>query len=290
MPSNAVKEKIMQHLFLITASTSIFIVILIFLFLGQEAAPFITETGITALFDYRWEPVSFVKERFGLWPLITGSLWVTFLATILAVPFGVLGAVYIAEIATPVEREIFKPLIEMLAGIPSVVIGFFGLIVLAPIIKIIFNLSSGLTALTGALLLALMSIPTIITISEDALKSVPRSYKEAALALGATPMQTLWRVTVPAAMSGIVAAVMLGMGRVIGETMAVLMVTGNAPIPTIDPFESVRTMTACIAAEMGEVAVGDVHYQALFWVAIVLLIMTFIINIVVQHVLKNHQR
>ena len=284
------KDNLIKYILLGAASTSILIVLLIFLFLGKEAVPFISKPGLSALLDIRWEPVSFVKERFGLWPLLSGSIVVTFFATLIAVPFGVIGAVYIAEIATPLEREIFKPFIELLAGIPSVVIGFFGLIVLAPIIKDLFNLPSGLTALTGALLLALMAIPTIITISEDAIKNVPLSYKEASLALGATRMQTIWRVIFPAALSGIVAAIMLGVGRVIGETMAVLMCTGNAPILTLSPVESVRTMTATIAAEMGEVAVGDTHYSALFWVGLVLLVITFIINIISQKVLRKYQR
>lgn len=288
--TNVFKEKAMKYILLFAASASILIVILIFLFLGKEAMPFIREPGFAALLDWRWEPVSYVKERFGLLPLIMGSLSVTVLATIIAIPFGVCGAIYIAEIASPFEREIFKPFIEMLAGIPSVVLGFFGMVILAPIVKSVFDLSSGLTAFTGALLLALMAIPTIITISEDAIKSVPKTYKEASMAMGATKMQTIWRVVVPAAMSGIIAAIMLGMGRVIGETMAVLMVTGNAPIPTFDPFESVRTMTACIAAEMGEVAFGDTHYMALFWVAIVLLLATFLINLVAQRVLRTYQR
>jgi phosphate transport system permease protein len=215
---------------------------------------------------------------------------ITFLATILAIPFGVIAAIYISEIATPLEREFFKPFIEMLAGIPSVVLGFFGLVVLSPLVKNVFQLDSGLTALSGALLLALMAIPTIITISEDALKSVPTSYKQASLALGASSFETIWRVTVPAALSGIIAAIMLGMGRVIGETMAVLMVTGNAPILTFNPLESVRTMTATIAAEMGEVVFGSNHYQALFWVGIVLLAATFVLNVIARRVLKKYQR
>jgi phosphate transport system permease protein len=170
-----------------------------------------------------------------------------------------------------------------------VVIGFFGLVVLAPIVKSAFGLYSGLTALTGALLLALMAIPTIISISEDAINSVPTSYKEASAALGASKLQTIWKVTVPAALSGIIAAVMLGMGRVIGETMAVMMVTGNAAIITANPVESVRTMTATIAAEMGEVPFGSDHYRALFWVGIVLLISTFALNMVSHRVLKRYQ-
>ena len=169
-------------------------------------------------------------------------------------------------------------------------LGFFGLVVLGPYVKTLFGLSTGINALTGAILLALMAIPTIISISEDAIRSVPRSYREASMALGASDIQTVWRVIVPAALPGIVAAVMLGMGRVIGETMAVLMVTGNAATVTFSPFESVRTMTATIAGEMGEVTYGSTHYQALFWVGVVLLLATFAVNGVAQRVLRGHQR
>lgn len=283
------KEKAIRLFFMSAASAAILIVALIFLFLGKEAAPFVKAPGLPELFSMKWMPVSFVKESFGLLPLITGSLLITTLATIIAIPFGVCGAVYISEVASPLEREFFKPFIELLAGIPSVVIGFFGLVVLAPIVKEAFGLYSGLTALTGALLLALMAIPTIISISEDAVNSVPKSYKEASAALGASKLQTIWKVTVPAALSGIIAAIMLGMGRVIGETMAVMMVTGNAAIITASPVESVRTMTATIAAEMGEVPFGSDHYRALFWVGIVLLIATFILNMVSHRVLKKYQ-
>jgi phosphate transport system permease protein len=283
------KEKAIKVLLTGSASTAILIVALIFLFLGNEAAPFIKSPGLKELIGGRWMPVSFQKQSFGLLPLITGSLVVTFLATIIAIPFGVVGAVYISEVAGRFEREFFKPFIELLAGIPSVVIGFFGLVVLAPIVKSVFGLYSGLTALTGALLLALMAIPTIISISEDAINSVPKSYKEASEALGANRLQTIWKVTVPAALSGIVAAVMLGMGRVIGETMAVMMVTGNAAVITASPFRSVRTMTATIAAEMGEVPFGSDHYRALFWVGLVLLSMTFVLVLVSHRVLKKYQ-
>ncbi len=271
------------------ASTSILVVFLIFLFLVKEALPFISEPGLAALLKTSWVPVSFQKEIFGVLPLITGSVVVTILATVLLIPFGVFGAIYIAEIATPGERSFLKPFIEILAGIPSVVIGFFGLIVLSPVIKGIFHLNVGLTAVTGAILLALMAIPTVISISEDAIRSVPKSYKEASLALGAGKLQTIFQIVVPAALPGIIAAIMLGMGRVIGETMVVLMVTGNAAKITFDPFESVRTMTATIAAEMGEVAFGSHHYQALFWVGIILLVVTFGLNMVAQKVLKKYQ-
>jgi len=289
MASTRFKENAVKYVLLGTATASILIVILIFLFLGKEAFPFLFDPGFSELLGSRWTPVSFVKETFGIYPLVTGSFLITLLATALSVPIGVCGAIYISEIARNTEKEFFKPFIELLAGIPSVVIGFFGLVVLAPIVKSVFNLSSGLTALTGALLLALMAIPTIITISEDAIRSVPRSYKDASLALGASKMQTIWKVTVPASFSGIIAAVMLGMGRVIGETMAVMMVTGNAPLISANPLESVRTMTATIAAEMGEVPFGSDHYRALFWVGLVLLILTFTLNMISMKVLKKYR-
>jgi len=283
------KEKAVKLMLFATASTSILIVIGIFVFVGKEAGHFAVEPGLQELFGSRWMPVSFQKESYGLLPLITGSLLVTALATALTIPFGVGAAVYIAELARPAEREVLKPFIEILAGIPSVVIGFFGLVVLVPLIKSIFNLSTGLTALAGGVLLALMAIPTVVSISEDAIRSVPSSFKAASLALGASKMQTIWKVTVPAALPGIVAAIMLGIGRVIGETMAVMMVTGNAAVINTSPFDSVRTMTATIAAEMGEVAFGSIHYRALFCVGIVLLLATFGLNLIAQRFLKRYR-
>lgn len=283
------QDRAIRTLLLGAASMSILIVLLIFFFLGKEAAPFLIKPGLSHLLGERWIPVSFQKESFGILPLLTGSLLVTALATLIAIPFGICGAVYISELAHEKEKEILKPFIELLAGIPSVVLGFFGLVVLAPLVKEVFALHTGLTALTGALLLALMAIPTIMSISEDAIRSVPISYKQASLALGASKLQTIWKVTVPAALSGITAAVMLGMGRVIGETMAVMMVTGNAAIITADPFNSVRTMTATIAAEMGEVPFGSEHYRALFCIGIVLLLATFALNLAAQRVLKKYR-
>jgi phosphate transport system permease protein len=282
------KAKIIKYFLQSCGSLSIIIVLLIFLFLFKEAIPFIGSPGLGELFHTVWNPVSFQKEEFGIFPLITGSVLVTILATVIAIPFGIIGAVYISEVASSKEREFLKPFIEILAGIPSVVLGFFGLIVIAPLIKQLFDLNTGLTALTGAVLLAFMAIPTIMSISEDAIKSVPSIYKEASLALGASKLETIWKVIVPAALSGIVASVMLGMGRVVGETMAVMMVTGNAPVISMNPFTSVRTMTATIAAEMGEVTIGSNHYMALFWVGIVLLIMTFGLNLISYRVLKKY--
>jgi len=282
------RAKLIKYFLRSCGSLSIIIVLLIFLFLFKEAFPFIGSPGIGELFHNIWNPVSFQKEEFGLIPLITGSILVTILATVIAIPFGIIGAVYISEVATAREREFLKPFIEILAGIPSVVLGFFGLVVVAPLIKQLFDLNTGLTALTGAVLLAFMAIPTIMSISEDAIKSVPSAYKEASLALGASKLETIWKVVVPAALSGIVASVMLGMGRVVGETMTVMMVTGNAPVISMNPFTSVRTMTATIAAEMGEVTIGSDHYMALFWVGIVLMLMTFILNMISYRVLKKY--
>lgn len=288
MNKQRLKAKIIKYFLQSCGSLSIIIVLLIFLFLFKEAFPFIGSPGIGELFHNIWNPVSFQKEEFGLVPLITGSVLVTILATVIAIPFGIIGAVYISEVASAKEREFLKPFIEILAGIPSVVLGFFGLIVIAPLIKELFGLNTGLTALTGAVLLAFMAIPTIMSISEDAIKSVPAAYKEASLALGASKLETIWKVVVPAALSGIVASVMLGMGRVVGETMTVMMVTGNAPVISMNPFTSVRTMTATIAAEMGEVTIGSDHYMALFWVGIVLMLMTFSLNMISYRVLKKY--
>ncbi len=283
------KEKAIKLVLTGAGSTSVLIVVLIFFFLIKEAAPFAVKPGLGSLFNTQWYPTSLLKESFGIIPLFMGTLLVTVIATIIAIPFGVLAAIYISEIASSVEKEIFKPFIELLAALPSVVIGFFGLIVLSPVIKNMFGLDTGLTALTGAILLALMAIPTIISISEDAINAVPSSYKQASLALGASELQTIWRVTVPAALSGIVAAITLGMGRVIGETMAVLMVTGNAAVTTLNPLTSVRTMTATIAAEMGEVSFGSDHYRALFWVALLLLLVTFLLNLLAQKALAKYR-
>lgn len=288
MNKQRLRAKLIKYFLQSCGSLSIIIVLLIFLFLFKEAFPFISSPGIGELFHNIWNPVSFQKEEFGLVPLITGSVLVTILATIIAIPFGIIGAVYISEVATAKEREFLKPFIEILAGIPSVVLGFFGLVVIAPLIKQLFDLNTGLTALTGAVLLAFMAIPTIMSISEDAIKSVPSAYKEASLALGASKLETIWKVVVPAALSGIVASVMLGMGRVVGETMTVMMVTGNAPVISMNPFTSVRTMTATIAAEMGEVTIGSDHYMALFWVGLVLMLMTFILNMISFRVLKKY--
>jgi phosphate transport system permease protein len=235
------------------------------------------------IFDFlggkEWYPTS-EPEKFGLLPLITGSLLVSFGAIIIAIPLGIGTALYLGELAPRAVREVIKPIIEILASIPSVVIGFIGMTLLAGFIKDTFQLSTGLTALTGSIMLAFMSLPTIISISEDAISAVPNSYRFASTALGATKWQTASRTVLPSASSGILAATMLGLGRVIGETMTVLMVTGNSPRLVFSLLQPVRTITGTIAAEMGETVQGGLHYSALFAIGLILFLITFAINYV----------
>jgi phosphate transport system permease protein len=271
-------EFLIERLIWVAGVSTIFVVGLIFLFLLYEGLPAFFEVPLPQLLGSRWYPI---EGDFGLWPLIVGSILVTLVAVVIAMPLGLTTAIYLGEIAPQWQREILKPLIEVLAGIPSIVLGFLGWVALAPIIQQL-GAPTGLTAFTGALILSYMSLPTIISISEDALYAVPKEYRDGALAIGATQWQTIWRVVLPAARSGLVIAVMLGVGRAIGETMAVMMVTGNAAnIPALGPgmlFQPVRTMTATIAAEMGEVAQGSLHYHVLFGIGIALFIITFAIN------------
>jgi phosphate transport system permease protein len=271
-------EFFIERLIWFAGISSILIVGLIFFFLLREGIPAFLDVPLRQLFGDRWYPI---EGMYGLWPLIFGSILVTMGAVIIAVPLGLATAIYLGEIAPPWQREILKPLIEVLAGIPSIVLGFLGWVALAPIVQQL-GAPTGLTAFTGALILAYMALPTIISVSEDALYAVPKEYRDGALAIGATQWQTIWRVVLPAGRSGLVMAVMLGIGRAIGETMAVMMVTGNAAnVPQPDAnifFEPVRTMTATIAAEMGEVAQGSLHYNVLFGIGIVLFVISFAIN------------
>jgi phosphate transport system permease protein len=229
-----------------------------------------------------WYPTSSPVAEFGVLPLILGTLWVSIGAILLALPIGLITAIYLAEVSGPKFRNILKPVIELLAGIPSVVYGFFGLVVLVPLIQQTFNLAVGETALAGSIILGIMALPTIITISEDALRTTPQSLKEASLALGATRWQTLIRVIVPYSKSGIIAACILGIGRAVGETMAVLMVTGNASVIPHSFLQPVRTIPATIAAELGEAPFGGVHFKALFALGIILFIMTMGFNFLVE--------
>ncbi len=234
-----------------------------------------------------WIPTSTPAPQFGVLPLILGTLWVSLVAILIATPLGMGVAIYLSELAQGKVRDILKPAIELLAGIPSVVYGFFGLVVLVPLVQKTFSLSVGETAFTGSVILAIMALPTIITVAEDAMRSTPRAMREASLALGATHWQTIYKVVIPYAASGISAAVVLGIGRAIGETMVALMVTGNAAIIPKTLFSPVRTIPATIAAELGEAPHGGVHYQALFVLGCVLFLITLVISITAELISKR---
>lgn len=231
-----------------------------------------------------WFPTATPAPLFGIWPLLAGTLWVSLFAILFALPFGISIAVYMAEVASGRVRNILKPIIELLNGIPSVVYGFFGLIVIVPLLQQVFGLPVGESGLAGSIVLAIMALPTIVTVAEDAMRNCPRSLREASLALGATKWQTISRVVIPASMSGIASGVVLGIGRAIGETMAVLMVTGNAAVVPTSILEPLRTIPATIAAELGEAPAGGAHYQSLFLLGVILFFITFIINLCVEYI------
>ena len=270
--------------------SAILFVGLIFLFLLKEGLPTLAQVPLGDLLSTRWYPI---EDYYGILPLLTGSLIVTLGAGLIAIPLGLGSAIFIAEIAPRWLREILKPLVELLGGLPSVVLGFLGILVLSPNLRTLLNLPTGLTALAGSLLLGAIAIPTIVSIAEDALDSVPQSYREGALAVGATRWQTIWRVTLPAARSGVLTAVMLGIGRALGETMAVMMVTGNAPVMATrwnSLFMPARTMTATIAAEMGEVANASTHYSVLFFIGLVLFLISLAVNVAASSVVFRQKK
>ena len=274
-----IKEFIIEKLIFLCGIASIIFVILILLFLLKEGLSLFKYVGLGDFVSgHKWYPIS-EPPVLGILPLILGSLVVTIGAAVISVPIGVACAIYIAEVAPAKIKDFLKAGIELLAAIPSVVLGFIGMVTLVPLVKSVFHLPTGLTALSGSIMLAFMAMPTIVSIAEDALYSVPKSYKEGAFALGATHWQTIWRVILPAASPGILAAVMLGIGRVVGETMAVMMITGNAASIPNGFLQPVRTMTATIAAEMGESVVGSEHYFALFAIGLILFIISFAINL-----------
>lgn len=267
-------------------------------FLPEEYAPaesdkvYKINTGNISLSDFfagtEWIPTATPAPLYGILPLVLGTLLVSLLAIALALPLGLGVAIYLSELATDRIRKILKPAIELLAGIPSVVYGFWGLVVLVPWVQHTFHLSVGETAFSGSLILAIMALPTIITVAQDAMANTPRAMREASLALGATKWQTIYKVVIPYSKSGISAALVLGIGRAIGETMAVLMVTGNAAVMPTSVFESVRTIPATIVAELGEVPAGSSHYQALFLLGCILFVITMIISITAEVISKQH--
>ena len=231
-----------------------------------------------------WFPTATPAPLFGFLPLITGTLWVSLFAILIALPFGLSVAIYMSEVAKPGIRNWLKPVIELLSGIPSVVYGFFGLIVIVPLIQKVFDLPVGESGLAGSIVLAIMALPTIITVTEDAMRNCPRAMREASLALGASQWQTIYKVVIPYSISGITSGVVLGIGRAIGETMAVVMVTGNAAVIPTTILEPLRTIPATIAAELGEAPAGGPHYQALFLLGVVLFFITLIINFSVEYI------
>lgn len=275
-----VKELLISKFVFINGILSIIVLGLILAFLVYNSLKFLsTYPVLDFLTGTRWAPTS-TPNRFGIVPLLSGSGVVAFGAIIIAVPLGIGSAVYIGELAPKAVREILKPIIEVLATIPSVVIGFVGIMILAPFIRDLFALNTGLTALAGSIMLAFMALPTIISISEDAINAVPDKYRFASLALGATNWQKTYKTVVPAASSGIFASVMLGLGRVVGETMTVLMITGNSPRIVFSWLQPVRTITASIASEMGQTVQGGLHFSALFAIGLILFVITFVINLI----------
>jgi phosphate transport system permease protein len=288
-------EQVVQALIYLAALVAISLILLIFVFVGRQALPVLIspavheEVTLGELFlpqeygtpevplRYVWQPVS-VDPKYSLMPLFLGTLKVTLVAVLFATPLAILAAIYTTEFAPRWLRETIKPVVEMLAGIPSVVLGFFALIVLATWMQDRFGFDYRLNAITAGVALALAVLPILYTVAEDALGAVPRSYREAALALGASPWQTAWTVVLPSALPGVFAGVVLGFGRAIGETMIVLMASGNAAITSWEFAEPVRTLSATIAAELAEVVVGSPHYHVLFFIGLLLFAVTFVLN------------
>ncbi|BDQ34100.1 phosphate ABC transporter permease subunit PstC [Pseudodesulfovibrio portus] len=301
MLARSFKEKAIKTGFLLCASASIIALGLIMYFLVNEALP--TFTGFNAMgekfsgigitdfiFGSQWKPVS-ETPQWGILPLIMGSVWVTLISSIIAIPLGIMTAVYLAEIAPNKVREIVKPMVELLASLPSVVIGFFGLAVVAPLMLEVFDIRFGVNMLNASIMLAFMAVPTITSIAEDSIHSVPAELREGSLALGATRFETIWRVVLPASLSGLSTAVILGMSRSIGETMVVLMVAGGAARIPDSIFDPVRPMPASIAAEMGETSFGlEMHYFSLFAIAMVLFLITFLFNLLADHIAHKYKQ
>jgi len=294
----SVKERLIEKLIFLGGILSIILVLLIFAFVFREGFPLFREYPPEKFFTGKeWQPTLSPPTGpwFGLLPNLWGSFLVTAGAVLLAVPLGVCSAIFIAEVAPKSLRDILKPTVELLASVPSVAIGFVGSVAVAPLVKQLFDLDTGKSAMAGSIMLAFMAIPTITTISEDALAAVPRNYKDGSLALGATRWQGISRVVVPAALPGIIAAIMLGIGRAIGETIVVIMVTGNAGVLMENGIwysftHSVRTITGTIGAEALEVAYGDAHYRALFMLGAVLFFITFVLNFIADLALNRQGR
>lgn len=284
------REKAIRVFFFCIALASITTLALILLFLFVEGLPIFGKVTFTDfIFGQYWYPTD-EPPAFGIFPLIIASLSVTAVASVVSIPLGVLTALYLAEVATYRIRELVKPVVELLAALPSVVIGFFGMVIVAPFLQEIFDIPTGLNLFNASLMLAFMSIPTICSISEDAIFNVPTELKEASLAMGATHWETIWRVIIPASISGISTATILGMSRAIGETMVVLMVAGGATMLPTSLFDPVRPMPASIAAEMAEAPFRGDHYYALFATGIVLFAFTLLFNMIADHIAHKYRQ
>lgn len=283
-------DQLFRYLFFASGLFAVITLLGIFIMLLINGIRAFSDISISEfLFTANWNPSAYGEPTYGIGAMVVSTLMVTVGSMVIAIPLGIGSAAYLAEVAPPKVREILKPLIEMLASIPSVAIGFLGIVLVGPFIARIFGLSNGLNAINGSILLAIMSLPTIISIAEDAIRAVPQTFKEASYALGANKWGTLIHVTIPAALSGIIAAVVLGMGRALGETMTVLMATGNAPAMPSSFFDSIRTITATIAIELGEVPYGSTHYYALFAIGTVLFLMSLAVNLIAEKVASKYR-
>jgi len=283
-------EKFIEGWIFLAGLLAIVVLLGIIALLLKEGLPIFLDTPPWEFFfGTKWYPVS-EPPTFGIMPFFVSTLWVTLVATAISVPVGVACAAYLAEVAPDKVRETVKPIIELLAGIPSVVMGFIGLMLLSPLVQSTFNLNTGLCGLSAGIMLALMSLPIIVSVSEDALRAVPDQFRQASYALGATRWETIIHVSIPAALSGITAAVMLGVGRAIGETMTVLMVAGGALATPVSPTEPMMPMTAAIASGIGNAVRGGLQYQALFAIGLVLFILTLAVNVIADRVLERQRR
>ncbi len=283
-------ERVIEGWIFLAGLLAIVVLLGIIFILLKEGLPVFANTNPwDFLFGTHWYPNA-DPSVFGIAPFLVSTLMITLISTIIAVPVGVACAAYLSEVAPPKVAETVKPIIEILAGIPSVMMGFIGLALLSPFVQSLFHLNTGLCGLTAAIMLSLMSLPIIVSVSEDALHAVPREFKEASYALGATKWETIWHVCIPAALSGIAAAIMLGVGRAIGETMTVLMVAGNALAVPASPVDPMTTMTAAIANSIGNAVRGGVQYQAIFAIGLILFILTLGVNIIAERVLERQKR
>ncbi|MFP4168047.1 MAG: phosphate ABC transporter permease subunit PstC [Desulfonatronovibrionaceae bacterium] len=284
------KEFFMRMLFTLLGATGLIILTLIMVFLVMEGLPIFSEVSLVDfIFGKEWYP-TYDPPDFGILPLIAGTFSVTIISSLIAVPLGVMTAVYLAEVASPGIRKVVKPVVELIEGLPTVVIGFFGMVVVAPFLQSIFDMPTGLNLFNASIMLAFMSVPTICSVSEDAIYSVPQELKEASLALGATHLETILRVILPASLSGISTGVILGVSRAVGETMVVLMVAGGAAMIPGSLFDPIRPMPASIAAEMAEAPYQSEHYYALFAIGLVLFVFTFAFNMLADYLAHKHRQ